>query len=355
MFPMMVGAENKALLMSLEHRYYGESQPFKDWKTENLRWLTAWEALADIASFIEAQNKVLGRKAEWVIVGGSYPGALAAWFKSLYPDHAVAAWSSSGVINAIEDFHEFDRDLYDRANESRNGCHSHVRDVIEHIESEFESTEGIKRVLKAFGLGAGELNVLDFHFFFADIITTGIQYGNRVKMCDELDDNSGSVEQVMATIAKFGADAGVTYNDYWRVALQSTDIPKNNAKAGRQWTYEYCTQFGWFQTPNRFYPMRSVALDMDFWYEYCKDIFGEFTQEPAVREINRFYKGLDITGDNIFFLNGSEDPWQFAGMTSLKHPHSSQRNMRAEWIECDTCGHCVDFQSPHDGQAKALT
>ena len=50
---MMVGAENKALLMSLEHRYYGESQPFADWSTDNLKWLTAWEALADIALFIE--------------------------------------------------------------------------------------------------------------------------------------------------------------------------------------------------------------------------------------------------------------------------------------------------------------
>ena len=158
MFPMMVGAENKARLMSLEHRYYGESQPFDDLSTDNLKWLTAWEALADISTFIEAQNKELGRKAEWVIVGGSYPGALAAWFKSIYPDHAVAAWSSSGVINAIEKFDAFDRDLYDRANESRNGCANWVRNVIEHVEDEFMSTEGTKRVCKAFKIDPGMLN-----------------------------------------------------------------------------------------------------------------------------------------------------------------------------------------------------
>ena len=69
--------------------------------------------------------------------------------------------------------------------------------------------------------------------------------------------------------------------------------------------------------------MRSVALDDDYWEEYCRDIFGDFTPSPAVREINRFYGGLDIKGDNIYFLNGSEDPWQFAGMTELKHPFSS--------------------------------
>lgn len=165
-------------------------------------------------------------------------------------------------------------------------------------------------------------------------------------MCDEFDDHSDSITDLMATVAKFGADAGVTYDLYWRVALQSTEI--DTSKAYRQWTYEYCTQFGFFQTPNHLYPMRSIALDMDFWYDYCKAIFGDLLPEPAVDEINRFYGGLDIKGENIYFINGSEDPWQFAGMTSLKHPWTSQRNMKAAYVECETCGHCVDFHTPTD-------
>ena len=82
MFPMMVGAEHKALLVSLEHRYYGDSQPFDDWSTDNLEYLSSVQALADIAAFIDGQNEILGRKADWIVVGGSYPGALSAWFKS---------------------------------------------------------------------------------------------------------------------------------------------------------------------------------------------------------------------------------------------------------------------------------
>jgi len=126
-------------------------------------------------------------------------------------------------------------------------------------------------------------------------------------MCDIFDDHHEDINDLMAAVAKFGADAGVKYTDYWRVAMSSEKIDFNNA--GRQWTYEYCTQFGWFQIPNRFYPMRSIALDDMYWEEYCQDIFGDFTPSPAVKEINRFYGGLDITGDNIYFLNGSEDPW----------------------------------------------
>lgn len=50
---MMVGASQGALLISLEHRYYGASQPFDDWSTENFEFLTSEQALADIANFID--------------------------------------------------------------------------------------------------------------------------------------------------------------------------------------------------------------------------------------------------------------------------------------------------------------
>ena len=42
-------------------------------------------------------------------------------------------------------------------------------------------------------------------------------------------------------------------------------------------------------------------------------------------------------------------------MVELKHPWSSQRTMKADWIHCETCGHCVDFQTPHDGMPENLT
>lgn len=40
-----------ALLVALEHRYYGPSMPFDDLSTENLQWLSTEQALGDIASF----------------------------------------------------------------------------------------------------------------------------------------------------------------------------------------------------------------------------------------------------------------------------------------------------------------
>jgi len=69
----------------------------------------------------------IGRKPDWIVVGGSYPGALAAWFKSQYPQHALGAWSSSGVINAIKDFTEFDKSLYTLMLKSGEICPNQVK------------------------------------------------------------------------------------------------------------------------------------------------------------------------------------------------------------------------------------
>lgn len=38
-------------MVSLEHRYYGASQPFADLATPHLRFLSANQALADLATF----------------------------------------------------------------------------------------------------------------------------------------------------------------------------------------------------------------------------------------------------------------------------------------------------------------
>ena len=46
----------------------------------------------------------INEKSPWISIGGSYPGALSAWFRSKYPHLTIGAISSSGVILAVEDF-----------------------------------------------------------------------------------------------------------------------------------------------------------------------------------------------------------------------------------------------------------
>ena len=121
MFPFMIGAKHKAKLVALEHRFYGKSIPNLNLKLSNLKYLSAEQALADLAYFITKLNADKPDR-EVVVIGGSYPGALSAWFREKYPHVAVASWSSSGVVYPIEDFWQFDQQIYDSTARSGVDC-----------------------------------------------------------------------------------------------------------------------------------------------------------------------------------------------------------------------------------------
>ena len=54
-------------------------------------------------------------------------------------------------------------------------------------------------------------------------------------MCEQFDEASGSIDTLVAAVAKFGKDVGVDYDGYWYVKLQDTTI--DTSKASRQWAY----------------------------------------------------------------------------------------------------------------------
>ena len=101
-------------MISVEHRFFGKSQPLSPLSPDNLKYLNSRQALADLASFIDwyqlkldAEARAAGLDAgrnTWINVGGSYPGALSAWFRLKYPTKTVGAISSSGVVHAIQSY-----------------------------------------------------------------------------------------------------------------------------------------------------------------------------------------------------------------------------------------------------------
>lgn len=87
-----------ALVVFVEHRYYGESLPFGNasFAIENLRYLTIQQALEDFAQIVETLQEQYGMTGDkavpWIAVGGSYGGMLSAWMRVRYP------WLISGAI-----------------------------------------------------------------------------------------------------------------------------------------------------------------------------------------------------------------------------------------------------------------
>jgi hypothetical protein len=97
-----------------EHRYYGYSFPTHNLTTEDLRFLTTEQAMADQAYF--AQNVVFPGHEDknltsyttpWITYGGSYAGAFVAFLRVKYPDIFWGAISSSGVTKAIYNYWQY--------------------------------------------------------------------------------------------------------------------------------------------------------------------------------------------------------------------------------------------------------
>ena len=77
-----------------------------DLSYENLKFLSSKQALADVAHFIRSMNQKysFSSKQKWIVFGGSYPGALAAWSRQKYPHLIYGAISSSAPLLAKVDF-----------------------------------------------------------------------------------------------------------------------------------------------------------------------------------------------------------------------------------------------------------
>jgi len=76
--------------------------------------------LADLAYFVGSINPT--NKNDVLVIGGSYPGALSAWFRERYPHLAIGSWSSSGVVQPIVDFWKFDEQTYTSTLKSGEAC-----------------------------------------------------------------------------------------------------------------------------------------------------------------------------------------------------------------------------------------
>lgn len=99
--------EIKFLIFFHQLKHYFQ---YRNVSTENLRFLTVDQALADTAhfvSYIKSEYVTPGTEHSPVIViGYHYSASLAVWFRQKYPHLVLAAWASSApllsVVNNVE-------------------------------------------------------------------------------------------------------------------------------------------------------------------------------------------------------------------------------------------------------------
>lgn len=343
LFPLLLAKRFNSLVLILEHRYYGASQPFNDWSVDSFKYLTVQQALDDTAYFVNfiktSPEMHVGLDSKWVVIGGSYPGALSAWFRYKYPHLTVGSIASSAVINSINFFWKFDDQIYISARRSGKACAKAIQDLTKELEHTFNTDPNTTAQIKA-DFNATNLSNQEFYFFWADIFVETIQYGSRTSFCKMLKKHPRTLKHKLPQIIEL-ATGNFDAHDYGSYYLSNTTIDIN--KQSRQWNYQVCSQLGWFQVPsiNPDHVMRSLDLNLTFWEKFCQDSYG-IPLVPNDNRTNSQLGGLGMVTDNIIFTNGFDDPWQHAGLLQ----NANGNRMKAQLITCADCGHCVEEYTP---------
>ncbi len=99
----------------LENRFYGESYPFENSSTDNLRYLTTEQTIADNAYFaqhatfhnVTGGSNLTAPGQPWILYGGSLAGAQTAFSLVQYSPLLWGGIAASGVIHAVLGYPEW--------------------------------------------------------------------------------------------------------------------------------------------------------------------------------------------------------------------------------------------------------
>ncbi|XP_066377474.1 uncharacterized protein [Miscanthus floridulus] len=341
-----------ALLVFIEHRYYGESLPFGDdsynsAKTEG--YLTSTQALADFDILITSLKRNLSAETAPVVVfGGSYGGnrliqclfaVLASWFRLKYPHVAIGALASSAPIlqfDYITPWSSFsDAVSQDYKSESLN-CFSVIKATWDVLDERGSNDRGLLELSKLFRACktvkyadsiAGWLQTAFIYTAMVDYPTPANFLMNlpaypvkeMCKIIDGFPANADILEKVFAA-------ASLYYNFTGDQSCnQIEDDDDSSSSLGLSgWGWQACTEMIMPMSDSN----ESMFPPSTFSYEERSNTCFQFSGvRPRPHWITTEYGGYQIDkvlkrfGSNIIFSNGMRDPWSRGGV--LKNISSS--------------------------------
>ncbi|KAG6601675.1 Lysosomal Pro-X carboxypeptidase, partial [Cucurbita argyrosperma subsp. sororia] len=210
-------AQFGALLVYIEHRYYGKSIPFGSREValknaSTLGYFNSAQAIADYADVLIHVKKELNAKDSPVIVlGGSYGGMLAAWFRLKYPHVALGALASSAPILYFDNITPHDAYYSIATKDFRDvseSCYETIRDSWSKIETIASNPDGLSILSKEFKSCSPLKNSAQLEDFLWSMYTVAAQYDHPPRypvtiICDAIDgasSGSGIVERIAAGV-----------------------------------------------------------------------------------------------------------------------------------------------------------
>lgn len=240
----------------------------------------------------------LGDDNRWIAFGGSYPGSLAAWLREKYAHLVHGSISTSGPLLAKIDFFEYYQVVVDSlATYKKADCVTPVQKAIQQIDVLLKHMIGQRTLNEKYQLCdpvensiANPLDIANLYEGIASDFAGVVQYNK-----DNRDNNHVSIDDVCDLMCNQTIGAPVTrlaavnslllkesdqkcmdYKyDKMVQQMKNTSWDSDVASGMRQWTYQTCTEFGFFQTSNNISSIFGDKFPAEFFVRQCADIYGD--------------------------------------------------------------------------------
>ncbi|XP_043702725.1 lysosomal Pro-X carboxypeptidase-like [Telopea speciosissima] len=347
----------KALVLYIEHRYYGESIPYgsREEAFQNARTLgyfSSSQALADYAEVIIDLKKNLSAKASPVIVfGASYGGMLASWFRLKYPHVAYGAVASSAPILYFDNITPGDgyysivtKDF----REASENCYNTIRKMWSRIDNVASTSNGLKFLSQKFKTCDALNKSSDLKDYLGSIYARAAQYNSPSshpvsKICKAMDEASKGrtdiLSRIFAGVVAYKGNKSLCYDtSEYTTPTETTD----------GWNWQTCSEIvipiGISSSNETMF--QPEPFNLISFIEDCKKKYGV---SPRPHWITTQFGGHDIIrvlkrfGSNIIFLNGLRDPYSSGGVFESISPSLVA-------VHTKNGSHCLDIlnSSPDD-------
>ncbi|KDP32459.1 hypothetical protein JCGZ_13384 [Jatropha curcas] len=309
-----------ALLLYIEHRFYGESNPFGPSSLQNattLGYLSSAQALADYAQLIlDVKKNLSAESSPVIVVGGSYGGMLASWFRLKYPHIVIGALASSAPILYFDDITPQDgffvvasKDFKDTS----ESCYNTIKQSWSEIDKVAAQQNGLETLRSIFSLCDRLHSVGMLKFILRRVYLYSAQYDNPPyfyveKVCGAINGAPEGTDTLGRIAAGLNASIFSCHsNPTWK-SIVDEDL----------WLWQVCTELVMpIGLDNNNTMFEALPFDMNRHVNMCQSIFGI---SPRPHWITTEYGGHDIKSvlgnfaSNIIFSNGLRDPFSVGGV-----------------------------------------
>ncbi|KAJ2087838.1 hypothetical protein GGI16_006410, partial [Coemansia sp. S142-1] len=305
--------KTNGLLVAVEHRFYGKSNPMPDLSGPSLKYHTVENVLEDFAAIIRAAKQnpssvfpvPVSANSKVVFAGGSYGGALAAWMRAMYPNLVAGAWSSSAVLQYRLQNYQLDQSWGKHL--QALGCAKEVAKAVKDLDVILLSgnATAIRNIQAEFGIPA--LTPRDF----AGLVTSLISAAAMAQTTSTRTTHAPPLGSYATAVASMIQSRGYSQNDLTQIA--DTNLNLDNyalGQVGRVWYYQGCAWYGNWQvappTSCGLTPYRSQLVDLTYFQPNCKRKFGSNMVTPVNSAgFNRKWMGRLRGVSNIYYTVGS--------------------------------------------------